>query len=213
MEASFWHGKWARGDIGFHIADANALLLKYIDALQLPAHSRIFLPLCGKTLDMQWLLQQGYRVVGIDLSEIAIRAVFAGLGVQPEVSQAGELLHFSAPDIDLFVGDFFALSAALLKPVDAIYDRAALVALPASMRTAYSAHLMQISGHAQQLLIAYEYDQSQADGPPFAILPEEVQQHYAGRYTPVLLERQQVAGGLKGKTAATEAVWHLAPAG
>jgi len=211
MEASFWHGKWERGDIGFHTSEANPLLVKHIDALQLPVGSRIFLPLCGKTKDIHWLLQRGYRVAGIDLSEIAIRTLFADLDVQPHIRPLGKLLHFSAPDMDMFTGDFFALSAELLGHIDAVYDRAALVALPTAMRAAYAAHLMSISGDAPQLLITYEYDQTQADGPPFAVLPEEIQQHYADNYQITMLERQQVAGGMKGKTTATEAVWHLSP--
>ncbi|CAN5862142.1 thiopurine S-methyltransferase [soil metagenome] len=211
MEASFWHEKWARGDIGFHIAEANAMLVKHIAALQLPAASRIFLPLCGKTLDMHWLLQKGYRIVGIDLSELAIRALFAELGWQPQVTQVGALLQFSAPNIDLFAGDFFQLSAATLGQVDAVYDRAALVALPETMRSDYTAHLMQMTRHAPQLLIAYDYNQMEVDGPPFAVNEEEVRRHYAGNYALRLLERQQVVGGMKGKTAATEAVWHLSP--
>lgn len=212
MDASFWHGKWARGDIGFHIAEANALLVKHIATLHLPAASRIFLPLCGKTLDIHWLLQEGYRIVGIDLSELAIRALFAELGWQPQVTQVDALLQFSAPNIDLFAGDFFQLSAATLGQVDAVYDRAALVALPETMRSDYTGHLMQITRQAPQLLIAYDYDQMAVGGPPFAVPEEEVRRHYAGSYTLRLLERQQVTGGMKGKTAATEAVWHLRPA-
>lgn len=211
MEASFWHGKWARGEIGFHSAAANPLLLRHFDALQLPAGSRIFLPLCGKTLDVHWLLQRGYQVAGIDLSELAIRALFAELGLQPELKQEGDLLHFSARSIDMFVGDYFHLSGAMLQQVDAVYDRAALVALPEAMRACYAAHLLEITRHAPQLLIAYEYDQTQIEGPPFAVAPEEIQRHYAGDYALNLLERQEVAGGMKGKTAATEAVWHLVP--
>ncbi|MGZ8252407.1 MAG: thiopurine S-methyltransferase, partial [Methylophilaceae bacterium] len=71
MEASFWHNKWQRGEIAFHQSDANPLLVAHFEALNLPKGSRVFLPLCGKTLDIAWLLAGGYRVVGAELSEIA----------------------------------------------------------------------------------------------------------------------------------------------
>ncbi|MFZ6771396.1 thiopurine S-methyltransferase [Undibacterium sp. SXout7W] len=209
MEADFWHGKWERGDIGFHIADVNPLLVKHIDTLQLSPHSRIFLPLCGKTLDIHWLLDAGYRVVGIDLSEVAIRALFSELGITPEVQDLGGLLQFKSTDINMFVGDFFRLSGDILQKVDAIYDRAAMVALPAAMRLDYAAHLRQVTHTADQLLITYEYDQTKVDGPPFSVVADEVLRHYSDSYQLTQLVRQDVAGGMKGKVPASESVWHL----
>lgn len=209
MEAEFWHGKWEREEIAFHLAQANPLLTQHFASLQLAPGARVFLPLCGKTLDIHWLRQGGYRLAGIDLSEIAIRALFEELQLQPVVTQHADLLRFSADGIDMFVGDFFSLDAALLETVDAVYDRAALVALPPAMRAAYSQHLQVLSQYAAQLLITYEYEQALADGPPFAVLTSEVQQHYAQRYQLSHLTRVAVAGGIKGKAPATESVWLL----
>jgi thiopurine S-methyltransferase len=81
VDASFWHDKWQRNQIGFHEPQANPLLLAHFDSLSLRAGSRIFVPLCGKTLDINWLLARGQRVVGAELSEIAVQQLFAGLGV------------------------------------------------------------------------------------------------------------------------------------
>ena len=209
MEANFWHGKWERGDIGFHIAHANPLLVQHFPALKLAPGSRIFLPLCGKSLDMHWLLERGLRICGIDLSELAVRALFEELGLTPEVGSSGDLLRFQAEGIDLFAGDFFRLPAAALGAVDAVYDRAALVALPDTMRAAYTQHLRGLTQEAPQLLIAYEYDQAAAEGPPFSVQADEVARHYAARFNLALLDRQPVEGGLRGKVAATEAVWLL----
>lgn len=213
MEAAFWHGKWQRADIGFHIADTNPLLKQYCERLQLQPGSRVFLPLCGKTLDIHWLLAQSYRVVGIDLSELAIRALFQELGVEPEVRQLGPLLHFSAPAMDFYAGDLFSLSDEQLGMIDAVYDRAALVALPPEMRSRYAAHLLDLAAAVPQLLIAYEYQQELVAGPPFAVLADEVARHYAGHYRIELLARVEVAGGIKDRAPACEAVWLLQPAG
>ena len=117
--------------------------------------------------------------------------------------------HYSANNIDIFAGDIFHLSRKMLGPVDAIYDRAALVALPEEMRNRYTAHLMEMSNKAPQLLICYEYDQNVMEGPPFSISNEEVHQHYRDSYDLTLIGSMNVPDGLKGKCAAIENVWLL----
>lgn len=208
MEASFWHQKWEKGDIGFHKSEANALLVEHFKKLNLEKGSRVFLPLCGKTHDFAWLLACGYRVVGAELSELAIKELFDDLGVEPKISRVGELALYSAKNIDIFVGDIFDVFTEFLGSVDAVYDRAALVALPANMRDKYTSHLMKITDVAPQLLITYEYNQQLMDGPPFSINEEEVKHHYAIAYQLKSLESKDVADGLKGK-GAIETVWLL----
>jgi thiopurine S-methyltransferase len=209
MDTNFWHRKWEKNDIAFHESAANPLLVKYFNTLSLAQGSRIFLPLCGKTLDIHWLLSNGYRVAGAELSTIAIEQLFADLKITPEISRDGELDHYRAKDIDLFVGDIFHLSRKMLGPVDAIYDRAAFVALTEEIRTRYAAHLAEVANKAPQLLICYEYDQSLMEGPPFSIGDEEVNQKYGRLYDLTLVERANVAGRLKGRVPATENVWLL----
>lgn len=209
MDANFWHAKWERNEIGFHGSEAHPLLREHFDALALAPGSRIFLPLCGKTLDIHWLLAQGHRVVGAELSPLAVQQLFAELGVEPTVSRVGALDRYAVEDLDIYVGDIFDLTAEILGPVDAVYDRAALVALPHTMRPRYTAHLTAITREAPQLLICFEYDQSQHAGPPFSIDSDEVRQHYAGRFRATRLAQVDVAGGLKGKCPATESVWLL----
>jgi len=211
MEPGFWHQRWQNNEIAFHESKANALLVKHFHELALTKGSRVFLPLCGKTLDISWLLSQGCRVVGAELSVLAVEQLFASLGVQPEKRKRDQLEQWSAPNLDLFVGDIFALSRTMLDPVDAVYDRAALVALPEAMRRRYTAHLMDITNLSPQLMICFEYDQSAIEGPPFSVSDEEVRQHYAEKYEVRLVESREVAGGLKGKCPAKEKLWLLRP--
>jgi thiopurine S-methyltransferase len=145
------------------------------------------------------------------LSELAIGELFGDLGVTPTISRVGELTHYHSENIDIFVGDIFLLTPELLKPVDAVYDRAALVALPQGMRTQYTSHLIDITDAVPQLMICYEYDQRVIPGPPFSISRKEVEQHYASTYSLSLIECCDVKGGLKGKVAATELVWVIQP--
>ncbi|MFZ5876873.1 MAG: thiopurine S-methyltransferase [Nitrospirota bacterium] len=209
MDPSFWHQRWAKNEIGFHEPKANPLLVTHFKELSLPKGCRVFVPLCGKTLDIAWLLSQGYRVAGAELSEVAIAQLFAELRVAPQISTIGTLKRYNEADLDIFVGNIFDLSGSVLGAVDAVYDRAALVALPDHVRARYTAHLMEITNRAPQLLISYVYDQRVMDGPPFSVPNEEVAQHYGRRYDVRLITSTDVPGGLKGKCAATENVWLL----
>jgi thiopurine S-methyltransferase len=209
MDEQFWHRKWASNEIGFHKSDVNPLLVTHFGALSLVQGSRLFLPLCGKTRDLHWLLAGGYRVCGVELSRIAIEQLFAELGVAPEIAAIGRMTRYSATGIDIFVGDVFDLSRGDLGPVDAIYDRAALIALPAPARDRYADHLMVITDRAPQLLVTLDYDQSLIDGPPFSVDRAEIDRHYAGSYAVRQLASAEEPGGLKGKVPATETVWLL----
>ena len=211
MEPSFWHRKWANNETGFHQQDVNHFLRKHLSQLMLPAGSRIFVPLCGKSGDMTWLLKEGFTVVGAELSELAVSQYFSGLGVTPQITQVGPFKCFSAPGIVLYAGDIFDLSAEQLGGVAAVYDRAALVALPPEMRARYAVHLATITGHAPQLLVTYDYDQQQLQGPPFAVAAEEVTRLYSPYYQLQVVEEGDVQGGLKGNFPARETAWILQP--
>jgi thiopurine S-methyltransferase len=211
MEPEFWRGKWERGEISFHEGKPNAFLTKHIGTLKLEPGARVFLPLCGKTRDMHWLLAQGFRVAGAELSELAVTQLFEELGVTPEKTQIGTLLRHSAADIDIFLGDIFELNAGAIGPIDAVYDRAALIALPQEMRTRYAPHLMKIANGAPQLLITLDYDQSIVPGPPFSVSETEVRALYESEYDLKVLERASTPYGLKGKYPAAETAWALRP--
>ncbi len=209
MNIDFWNQKWKKNEIGFHEKKPNPLLVSHLDKLKLAEGSRVFLPLCGKTLDISRLLSKGYRIAGAELSKLAIEQLFIELGVEAVVTKLGNASHYSAENIDIFVGDIFELSSDVIGTVDAVYDRAALVALQEEMRNKYTKHLLEITGTAKQLLITFEYDQNLMDGPPFSLNSDEVNRHYKEAYNLELLESLSVPGGLKGICSATEHVWLL----
>ena len=213
MDANFWHQRWENEHTGFHQATVTPWLQNYVDKLHLEPGSRVFVPLCGKTLDIGWLLAQGYRVAGVELSALAIQQLFDELGITPQITAVGDLQHYHAPNIDIFVGDFFALTHAMLGDVDAVFDRAALVALPGTMRQQYTRHLAAICGAVPQLVITYQYDQTKMHGPPFSIDDAEMGQHYDAYYTVTALERDTISDGLKRVKSAQEIVWLLQPTG
>jgi thiopurine S-methyltransferase len=209
MEASFWHQRWENQEIAFHEKTANPLLTEHFQELSLTKGSRVFVPLCGKSLDIHWLLSSGYKVAGVELSKIAIDQLFNDLGLKPNIIKINTLEHYSATNIDIFVGDIFHLTTEILGKVDGVYDRAALVALPETMRSKYTKHLLEITRNAPQLLICFEYEQSLMNGPPFSINDEEVGKHYKGFYEIVKIQSKDLAGGLRGTVSAIENAWHL----
>lgn len=212
MEADFWQARWVNNQIGFHEGKTNAFLEKYFDRLALAPGARVFVPLCGKTRDIAWLLARGMKVAGAELSPVAIAQLFAELGVEPTITAAGPLTRYAGPSIEIFQGDIFQLTAGALGPVDAVYDRAALVALPADMRRRYTRHLVELTGGVPQLLLVMTYDQSAADGPPFSLSAEEIRAHYDGAYAIAHLDSQPLPGGLRGKCEATDNAWLLTAA-
>jgi thiopurine S-methyltransferase len=210
MDANFWRQKWLEGDIGFHQSQVEPALVAYLAACKLPAKARIFLPLCGKTLDMLWLQQQGYQVVGAELSELAVEQFFQSLGVVPDITEYPRHRHYRSTDIEIWLGDLFELDQAMLGQVDAVYDRAALVALPADMRTRYAQQVSAITAQAPQLLLSFVYEQQLYAGPPFAVTADEIQQLYAEHYRLHLLAEQSGAR-LKNQTPVTTQCWLLQP--
>lgn len=211
MEAAFWHARWANNEIAFHEDEVNPLLIKHFKLLALPQHGVVFVPLCGKTLDIGWLRSAGYTVIGAELSEAAVSQLFAELGATPNIKQLDKLKHYQADGISIYVGDIFDLSSNMLGCIDAVFDRAALVALPSEMRMRYSEHLKTITATAPQLLQCVEYDQSVMPGPPFAIDKDEVSAHYASAYNIQFVDRKEIEGGLKGRCKADDVLWLLQP--
>jgi thiopurine S-methyltransferase len=209
MGASFWHNRWQTNQTGWHERAVNPLLIAHFPSLHVRPGGRVFVPLCGKSLDLGWLLSRGYAVAGAELSELAVTQLFVELGMEARISEVGTFRLFRGEKIEIFVGDFFDLSREILGHVDAGYDRAALVALPEPMRVRYAAHLKLITALAPQLVIGYEYDQTVVPGPPFSVTTDELHRHYSEGYTLTPLARVEVTGGLKGKCPAIEHVWRL----
>ncbi|WP_428030871.1 thiopurine S-methyltransferase [Ancylobacter sp.] len=209
MDPDFWLRKWQANETAFHEGEANRLLVQHFSALGLAKGARVFVPLCGKSRDIHWLLARGYEVVGAELSRLAIEQLFAELGVAPAVTEAGPLERFAAEGLVVYVGDIFDLNRETLGPVAAIYDRAALVALPEAMRARYAAHLVHMTHGAPQLLIAFDYDQTLLVGPPFAVPGHEVRKLYGAAYHPSLLEKHPLMGGIRGVGPVVEDAWKL----
>ncbi|WP_411361109.1 thiopurine S-methyltransferase [Pseudidiomarina sp. YC-516-91] len=181
MDHNFWHQRWQQQQIGFHRDAFHELLTEYFP--QACPTGRILVPLCGKTKDMLWLLDQGYKVFGIELSELAVQAFFAENQLKPQVASVGNFKQYALDELVIWVGDVFDLTPKDLADVDGWYDRAALVALPPEMRTRYVELLRQaLPSGSRGLLVTVEYPDGYREGPPFSVPEDEVKSAYGQRF-------------------------------
>lgn len=193
MHEDFWQERWVRNEIGFHLEDVHPGLRRHWPRLGLPDGATVLVPLCGKSLDMGWLAGQGYRVLGVELSQKAVEAFFSEQQLEPEVTEQGPYRVYRAGAVELWCGDFFSLTADDVATCLGVYDRAALIALPPAMRERYAVLLTAIlPAGCQQLLVTLDYDQSEMDGPPFSVGSEQVQCLYAPQWDVELLEGKEV---------------------
>jgi len=193
MQPDFWHERWQSNQIGFHRDTPLPLLCTYWHTLGLAAGSRVLVPLCGKSLDMVWLAEQGHRVLGVELSELAIKQFFNERGLSPTTTQSASGTHYRAEAWEIICGDAFALPADLLQDCAGVYDRGAMIALPPEMRQTYVQTLWsRLPGGCRGLLVTLEYPQAEKNGPPFSVEEDEVMRHFDGRYAVELLERRDI---------------------
>lgn len=215
MEAEFWQQRWREGRIGFHRAEVMPLLQKHWPALALPANSKVFVPLAGKSLDMIWLAAQGHRVLGVELSPLAVEHFFQENQLQAQVHESPLGTHFVAGAIEMICGDVFAMDAAALADCKAVYDRAALIALPAEMRRRYAnGPYASLPPGCRGLLITLEYPPEEKQGPPFPVDAEEVERLFSPRWQAHLLEQRDILAdepgfAAEGVTALSTSVWKL----
>jgi thiopurine S-methyltransferase len=204
MEASFWHERWEKQQIGFHRLEFHEMLRRYFKTVAKPG-ARVLVPLCGKSKDMLWLLDAGYKVFGVELSEIAVKQFFQDNDLTPAVTIKGDFKEYAVDKLVIWVGDFFKLTKKDLLVIDAWYDRAAMVALPPEMRSQYVSQLsQQLPQHACGLLITLNYPPSMRKGPPFSINEGEIEASFGQRFSIEQLESGE--GNINGESSADEPV-------
>lgn len=219
MQPGFWHERWQDNRIGFHGDVPLPLLEKHWPSLGLAPGSHVFVPLCGKSLDMAWLAEQGHRVLGIELSPLAVEQFFEERGLQPDVVDGAAGIHYTAGAYELVVGDAFAIPSELLAGCAGVYDRAALVALPPDMRATYAETTWRrLPAGCRGLLVTLEYPQAERAGPPFSVAEEEVHERFDDAWSVELAERRDILAGepafqADGVSAMYTAVYRMARTG
>jgi thiopurine S-methyltransferase len=209
MEPDFWLERWQRGQIGFHAAAPHPRLLEAWPTLGVRPGARVLVPLSGKSLDLRWLADAGHDVVGVELSPLACRAFFDEQGWTPTVTREGPYTAWRAGRVTILEGDVFELPEDL--GAQAVYDRAATVALPPDLRTRYAALLARaLPAGAPMLLVAFDYPQEERAGPPFAVPEAEVRRLYGDAFTLQRLAHEPLADERGwGLSRLAEDTWRL----
>jgi thiopurine S-methyltransferase len=192
MERDFWEQAWREGRTRFHKDKPHGHLVEFGHLIK--NDYQVFVPLAGKTLDMLYLRDQGHHVLAVELSSIAIESFIKENKLSLKKTKLDSHTLYSMPGLDIYHGDFFELPKEALENIEAIYDRAALIALPPEMRKQYAQF---IQGNMPKLkdilLLALEYDQSKADGPPFSVEEKEIVDLYSKNFKiqPLLREKTE----------------------
>ncbi len=215
MEPEFWLQRWREGRTGFHREAPIPLLLEHWPRLALPPGSRVLVPLCGKSLDMVWLASQGHRVLGVELSPLAIAQFFEENGLTARVHESALGRHHVAGTIELIQGDAFALDQATLDSCAAVYDRAAIIALPLALRERYARQVYaRLAPGSRGLMITLEYPQAEKQGPPFSVEEPEVRALLEPGWQVERVERRDILASQpsfseQGVTALSTVVYEL----
>jgi thiopurine S-methyltransferase len=212
-----WLQRWQRQDIGWHHTEFNAHLLNHWHALRMPRGSLILAPLCGKSRDMCWLAEQGYRIRGIELSPLAVESFFSENQLRPEITAQEGFERWRAGPYDIYCGDIFDLKLLDNGDIDAVYDRASLIALSPVQRERYAELLRErLPQRCKMLLVAMDYPQEQMPGPPYSVQETEVRALFESRFQVRLLHTLNLLQdseryGDKGLSRMTEQVYLLKP--
>jgi thiopurine S-methyltransferase len=193
VQPDFWLNRWATAQIGFHQAAVDRHLKAYWPRLMAPARSKVFVPLCGKSLDLMWLRTSGHAVTGVELSPVALESFVMEQGIPARRRVLKGFDVYEADGFALFCGDYFKLTPALLGSVSAVYDRASLISWTPAARESYVKHLTSLtSPGTQTLLIAVEFPQEQMSGPPFPVTRDTIENLYADHHSIEELGRHEI---------------------
>jgi len=197
MEAEYWLKRWREGRTGWHRSEVMPLLVQHWSALNVPRGSRVLVPLCGKSLDMLWLAQQGMRVLGVDVSPVAIESFLAENQLHARTRGEADGTHYeitnASGEIEIINGDAFALDPDEVAQCNVFYDRAALIAMPAPMRRRLVDELyVQLPAGSAGLLITLAYPGNEMQGPPFSVDDAEVLDLFDKRWQVDRLEYRDI---------------------
>lgn len=209
LDHDYWKQRWEEGSVGWHQTFVTPWLKQYWPRLQLPAASRVLVPFSGKSLDLLWLAKQGYAVLGVELSPLAIADFFAEHELRPVTTDAADGRHHRAGAIEIIEGDLFAVAKATLATCTAVFDRGAMVAQTATQRQRYQQEIYgALPVGSRGLLLTIDYPQAEREGPPFAVTARELE-HNLPAWQMVSLERRDLladmADGLGGGLTALHA--------
>jgi thiopurine S-methyltransferase len=196
MHQEYWINKWQTGDTRFNESNPHRYLVKYFNKIVTRKNNNVFVPLCGKSIDMTWLLEHQQKVIGVELSDIPVNDFFSENKLEKHIESTKSFTVYKNPSCTIYTGNIFDLRPEHLKDVNAVYDRGAFIALPPeTMRQQYINWLKHtLPAHCKILLITFEFNQNEMKGPPFSVTMDELKS--TDSFSVKLLECQDI-GNIK----------------
>ena len=199
QEQQQWWARWQEGRIGFHLPEVNPLLIRYVHSLVTDTHpdetSCILVPLCGKSKDLIWLQSYFHQVIGVELVPQAVKAFFKENQITPTHSLKNPFVTYQHANLALLQGDIFQMTSKHLEdqPIQAVFDRASLIALPDELRKNYVELLRGlVSPNTKLLLVTLAYEEGVISGPPHSVPENEIFDLFAFATNIELLEKQDI---------------------
>ncbi|MCB0272149.1 MAG: hypothetical protein KDD46_03965 [Bdellovibrionales bacterium] len=174
VNLDYWKKRWLSGDIGWHQNEVHPLLVKYYDAYSLRNENHFFFPLCGKTLDVDWILQKGHQVTCVEISEIAIEEIAKRLHIHWQMRTENNFTVYQHDKLTIYKGDYFDCVNLDIPPIDVVFDRGAFVAIDPKKREKY-ANIYKKLHPKKMFLVLYRYDLNASTSPPFAFEEGEIE--------------------------------------
>lgn len=202
MDAHFWHQRWQNNELGFQLEQAHPLLCRLLPQF-LRQHTKVFVPLCGKSPDLRYLANH-LSVVGAELSPIACQDFFKEQQLEVTSSQQANFIRYFASNIEIWQGDYFQLQSGQVNGCRFVYDRAAIIALPLNMQQRYVEKMRQLlPAGSDLLLISVEYPPHEKAGPPFNVDYAQIKRLFYKESVSLLAELELTGKGFARRRFAT----------
>ena len=163
----FWCKRFGDGTTPWDAGTAPAELRAFAARHSAPLPTLI--PGCGSAWDAAWLARLDWPVTALDFSPTAVARAREVLG-QVRDGARGEALD-KTTTVDLICADFFTFTPR--QPLQLIYERAFLCALPRKLWADWGRRVAELLPPGG-LLAGYFFVCEQLKGPPFGILPAQL---------------------------------------
>merc|ERR1712032_697639 len=188
MDNQAWNARWENNTASWHADEARTEILNLMKSNVTDFKGKVFVPLCGASLDMVWLAEQGLQVVGVEVSRLAIDKFFQEIYIKDDYdiisfNETSTIIH-KAGNITIYEADLYNCQELMSEPAfDLIFDRASLIAINWEDREKYINLMLKLLGDKisklSYFLQGMDYNKGEHLGPPH-IFNEASCQHYFG---------------------------------
>lgn len=187
MTVGMWKECWNTPNVAFHNPNLNELFIKYHDKMLTRPGMRIFVPLCGKAVEMKWLVDQGHKVVGLEAAPVPCKAFFEENNIPYEIHEMkgihGEKYESLDHNVVIYCCDFFLFSKDVCGEIDGIWDSGGLNSMDVEDRDKYIHRIRSLMGKGCVNLTEFvNFDKSIVD-ITWSMTKEELEREFGEGFT------------------------------